>query len=134
MQLRNMRCYQQFIWILDNEQVNKLKTGQKDKDIYSQGNFFYTLSKNVQVKLKFAIRNNSSDEYTGFKMNIETLPLPKVSGTFSCAIDEFKWFNNGVNFNNLSEGKDKFIFFIPAKLLNKENLSCLTLRVAIYLY
>ncbi len=134
MELKNMRCYEQFIWILDNEQVNKLKYGQKDKLIYSQEDFFYTLSKNVKVKVKFGISNMSSDKYTGFKLNIEKLSLKSVSGIFSCAVDELRWFKNGWNVSNLSEGQYTNIFFFEDKLLNHSDLRCLTLRIAVYLY
>ena len=84
--------------------------------------------------MKFGIRNNSSDEYTGFKVQIDKLSLQSVSGIVSFAVDEFRWFNNGWQLNNLSQGQSKNIFFFKDAFLCKKQLTSLTVRVAIYLH
>eukprot|EP01084_Bolivina_argentea_P182844 315592_1 len=130
-----MKCYEQYIWILDDEQVNKLKYGQKDKWIFSKEEFFYALSTNVKVQLTFGIRNRSADNYTDFKVRIDKLSLTSVSGRLSCAVDEFSWFKNGWPFSNLSQGQWSNLFLFEDKLLNNnDDLKCLTLRIALYLY
>eukprot|EP01084_Bolivina_argentea_P117984 209423_1 len=134
MQTKNIKYYQQFIWILDNEKIRRLETELKGKWIRSEDDFYYASSENVKVKLKFGIRKESSDNYTRFAAFFERLSAETVSGTFSVAVDEFRWFKNGCSFGNLSQGQYKSVHLFKDQLLDDVSLRSLTFRIAVYLH
>ncbi len=67
-------------------------------------------------------------------MNIDKLSTGCVSGKYSVAVDEFRWFTNGWTLSKLSQGQYNQIYFFEDKLLNNKDLNSLTLRIAIHLY
>ena len=133
MQVQDIRCYQQFVWVLDSQQINKLQSGQKDKTVESQQQFWYKVSETAKIKLKFKIHNISEHGYTTFSVIIDSLVSKALSGKFCVKVDELKWCTNGRTFEDLSEGQYYNISFFKESLFISKDVHSLTLKIAIYL-
>eukprot|EP01083_Nonionella_stella_P068608 182337_1 len=79
----------EFIWVLFNEQIDDLKNGEKDRYVMSEQ--YCDKSRNgSNVTFQMGIRNESSNEYTGFMLKISE-SSKALCGTFSIAINELNW-------------------------------------------
>eukprot|EP01083_Nonionella_stella_P069652 185793_1 len=117
----------EFIWVLSKEQIEDLKDGEKDIDVMSEQ--YYDKSWNgSNVTFQMGIRNESSNEYTGFMLKISECSTA-LNGTFSIAINELNWMVNRWPFYNLSQGQAETLQFFEDKLLR--DAQSLTLRLAI---
>eukprot|EP01083_Nonionella_stella_P082752 228487_1 len=129
----NIECLEEYIWILTEKQLEKLKCGQKDVYIMTgeQPGYQYKMKDtHNRVTFDMGIRDNASNIYTGFTLRIKELSgSSTVSGMFSIAVEELKWAKNGIHFSNLEEENVNGYFFFKSQLLN--NLKTLTLRMSV---
>eukprot|EP01083_Nonionella_stella_P317489 1156327_1 len=95
----------EFIWVLANEQIDDLKDGEKDTYVMSEQ--YYDKSYNgSNVTFQMGIRNESSNEYTGFMLKIRE-SSEALRGVISIAINELNWMVNRWDLNNLSQGQEE---------------------------
>eukprot|EP01083_Nonionella_stella_P079839 219196_1 len=123
---------QQYVWVLSEHDLHKLKYLQKDQFVMCDQSYDYEISETNMVKFCLGIRDRSFGDYTSFTLKIKDISSSSVRGFFSLAVDELKWAINGYALNNLSHGQSKNISFFDKKLL--DNLNSLTLRISIIFY
>jgi len=127
-QLKNPIILQEYVWQLDANQIEALQTGEKGEWIYSDS-FYFDVSNEEMVEFELGIRNNLSDQYMGFSVEIIDTPM-KMDEVFSVYVDKINYPVDACRFYNKSSGEDENIFFFEEEKL-KEMKDGMTIRTAI---
>merc|ERR1712228_210001 len=99
----DIKFMEEYIWILDKQQIKILRDGRKDVFVYSDS-FYFELSKEHKVEFKIGLMNESSDKYTLFHFYIIN-SSQSVNGTLSICVDEIDYVLNAWPFYEKSTGK-----------------------------
>merc|ERR1712228_584609 len=125
--LKRIQSMTEYIWILDKQRIESLKSKLKNVFIYSPL-FHFELSNKETVQFKIGLKNDSSDRYMLFKLYILN-SSKSVDGKFSICIDEIEYVDNAWSFNAKSSGQSETLFSFEQRYLHQLTGS-LTLKIA----
>merc|ERR1712228_41025 len=112
----NIKFMEEYIWILNKQQIETLRNGQKDVMLYSHS-FYFEVSKECKVEFKIGLMNISSDRCMGFELSIID-SSQSVDGILSICVEEIDYVRNAFPFCKKSSGQYQNIFFFEEQCLN----------------
>ena len=130
---RDIIIMKEYIWSLDEEELNKFKQSAAGKELKCQEEFVYRINDGETVTFKMSVaRKVSGSKFAAFKFDIVESSIGSVSGRFSVEIKEVEWFKNAYNFNDVSEGGYKATFAFEDNLV--DGLESMTVRFAVCIF
>ena len=131
-QKEQIEVMQEYLWMIENVQFNKLQSATSAMRIYSKMHQYHVADLGKQVvSLRFSIdRKSSGTTLAAFGVEIEQSPYP-LDGRMSVEIDEVKWNFNDIRFFAQGSGGQKRIFAFKDSLY--ESTDKLKVKVALRL-
>ena len=126
---KNVTIWEEYQWILSDEQLRKLKEAKADEFIECNEKWNYESSL-MSVKFVISIcRNLGGSERTGLQFNIHNTSQTSINANFSVLVDELQYTKNNSKFNIKREKEKTRRSFFDDALVNE--LSSLSIYLSI---
>merc|ERR1712079_664876 len=101
---------QEYIWVIEGEQLKELQTGGIGKRIESNSSFYLRIPDHGKVPLTlYMLRKQAGSQYAsiGFNWGWTSFAL---DGRWSIAVDELEYFKNNMQFSAARRSKNSWVF------------------------
>ena len=129
----DIHLWEEYHWILSDEELKKLKVASKDEYMWYQHPMRF-LSNDHEINVSFKIgicRKVDDSDRTGFRLSINGIKSTHsaLDGSFSIMVDEIEYIDNNWPVRDIKDNERVEVFFFKDKLI--QQLSTLSIHFAV---